>query len=148
MLTDMRSKAFYSNRLCFRFSHFVYFQKVRGEIFCLVWFFFFILIGNQGWWCRIHCWLKSFSCTRSSPWSFSKNMEVIWDWSSIASLTLNTERVIDLYTRISTYWFLKEKKKTEIPQNRKIWRSKSSSHAWVWDMGSQVINIDYQCCPI
>lgn len=114
----MRSKAFYSNRLCFRFSHFVYFQKVRGEIFCLVWFFFFILIGNQGWWCRIHCWLKSFSCTRSSPWSFSKNMEVIWDWSSIASLTLNTERVIDLYTRISTYWFLKEKKKNKLKFHR------------------------------
>lgn len=134
----------------FSFFTFCIFPISKSWDFLFGLIFLFILISNQGWWWRIHCWLKSFSCTRSSPWSFSKNMEVIWDWSSIASLTLNTERVIDLYTHISTYWFLKEKKKKkpEIAQNRKIGRSKSSSHAWVWNMGSQVININYQCCPI
>lgn len=47
-------------------------NESQGFLFGLVWFFFFISISSQGWWCRSHWGLKSLSCTESSYWSFSK----------------------------------------------------------------------------
>ena len=70
----------------------------------------------------------------------------IWDWSYIASVTLNTERVIDSYKYISSYWYLKEKNLIFYRTGRSECVTAAAMPGF--DMGSPVIDIDCQCYQI